>query len=304
MRLHTNNDICCKYHLRRMVAPIAVATLLLIGALGALAKGQTSDAGALRILTVGSDVTEIVHALGFGEKIIAVDSTSRHPPQLLETRKSVGYMRALSAEGVLSVGANLLLVSEGAGPPEAIKALKASSAQYVSIPNGKSADGLIAKIKVLGRELDADDKADELVTRVRKRLSELEQRRQTVGRRARVLFVLNAAEGRLIVGGANSSADEALTLAGAENAASSITGFKPITNEGLLAMAPDAILVMEGGRGGMNASQLAEVPAVKATPAGRTGKLRDISGVYLLGFGPRLPDAANDLYEWIYRDAR
>ncbi|MEO1720367.1 MAG: ABC transporter substrate-binding protein [Pseudomonadota bacterium] len=272
----------------------------------ALFCGATTSAVAeqkdLRILSVGSDVTEIVYALGFGDRVVAVDTTSQHPPEALANNKSVGYMRALSAEGVLSIGANLLLVSEGAGPAETIRALKSSSARYVAIPDGKSADGLAEKIDLIGQTLGVEDQADALKSAVLANLKALKKRSQSVERRKRVLFVLNASAGRLIVGGRNTSADQYVQLAGAENAASSIDGFKPVTAEGIVTMKPDAILVMRGGRNGQTASELLTTAAVALTPAGKAGKASDISGVYALGFGPRLPSAATDLHNWLYNN--
>src|SRR5882757_5512675 len=64
---------------------------------------QVRVADASRILCVGGDITEIVYALGAGSRIVAVDTTSQFPEAALKEKKSVGYMRALSSEGVLSV---------------------------------------------------------------------------------------------------------------------------------------------------------------------------------------------------------
>ena len=61
---------------------------------------RVSDAS--RILSIGGDVTEIVYALGAGDRVVGVDTTSQFR-QALKEKKSVGYMRALSSEGVISV---------------------------------------------------------------------------------------------------------------------------------------------------------------------------------------------------------
>lgn len=65
-----------------------------------------------RIVSVGGDITEIIYALGAGERIVATDSTSVYLA-VNETPK-VGHLRRLSAEGVLSVEPDLILIS-GAG---------------------------------------------------------------------------------------------------------------------------------------------------------------------------------------------
>ena len=72
---------------------------------------------ASRILTIGGDVTEIVYALGAQARLVGVDSTSQFPAEALRDKKSVGYMRALSSEGVISVNATLVLASDARGRP-------------------------------------------------------------------------------------------------------------------------------------------------------------------------------------------
>ncbi len=89
-------------------------------------RRQVAVTDLSRIVCIGGTITEILYALGAADRIVAVDSTSQFPAEALRDKRNIGYMRMLSAEGVLSVGPSLLLVMEGAGPPEAIDALVAS----------------------------------------------------------------------------------------------------------------------------------------------------------------------------------
>ncbi len=278
-------------------------------AFSAVAKPGHADAAGRhgeRILSIGGDVTEILYALGLEDQIVGVDTTSQYPDRALTTKPNVGYMRALSPEGVLSLGATLILASNSAGPPEAVRALKASSARWVDIPNEPSEDGILAKITAIAKATGTEARAGDLAEALRTDFEKLARMRQQIISRKRVLFILNASAGRLIVGGAGSSADAALSLAGAANAASGLQGFKPITAEGLVAMAPAAVLAMNGGPGGDTAAQIAELPALKLTPAGSVSpaKITSISGSYLLGFGPRTPQAAGDVLAWLYPELK
>ena len=128
---------------------LALALASSVGTPAAAADVVVTDAGgrvvriadASRILAIGGDVTEIVYALGAGARVVGVDTTSQFPPEALKEKKSVGYMRALSSEGVISVDATLILASERSGPPEVVKTLKATSVPYVEIPDQHSAAG-------------------------------------------------------------------------------------------------------------------------------------------------------------------
>ncbi|RYE54737.1 MAG: ABC transporter substrate-binding protein, partial [Hyphomicrobiales bacterium] len=80
------------------------------------------------ILSLGPDVTEIVYALGGGDRVIARDRSSRYPAEAGD-KPDVGYRRTLSPEGLISLSPDLILASEDIGPPEAVDVLEG-----VSIP--------------------------------------------------------------------------------------------------------------------------------------------------------------------------
>jgi iron complex transport system substrate-binding protein len=98
-----------------------------------------------RIVSVGGAVTEILYALGLESRIIAVDSTSLYPPLALADKPSVGYMRQLSAEGVLGLDPSLVLAAEGSGPKDTIAVLEGASVPFVQIPDRFTGDGIVEK---------------------------------------------------------------------------------------------------------------------------------------------------------------
>jgi iron complex transport system substrate-binding protein len=289
-------------------ALLAAVLLLAAGAAPATADVTVVDAGgrnvriadASRILSIGGDVTEIVHALGAGDRIVAVDTTSQYPPQALKAKK-VGYMRALSSEGVISVGATVILASEGAGPPEVVKTLKATSVPYVEVPGDYSADGIVGKVRLIARALGAEAEGERLAQRVSAGFAELAALRARIDRPVRALFVLGIQNGRLLIGGKGTSADAILALAGVENAAAGVNGFRPVADEAVVELAPEAIVGIKGsGSHAHDLSQLLSLKGVQSTPAGVAGRVVAMDGLYLLGFGPRTADAARDLMRAFY----
>jgi iron complex transport system substrate-binding protein len=259
---------------------------------------------ASRILSIGGDVTEIVYALGAGNRVAAVDSTSQFPPQALKEKVNVGYMRALSSEGVISAGATLILASEKAGPPEVVKTLKASSVPYVEVPDVFSPEGLAKKIRLIALAIGTDAEGDRIARDVTAGFAALATLRSKVGRPVRALFVLGVQNGRIMVGGKGTSADAVLELAGARNVAADVNGFRPLGDEAVLEMAPEAIVGMRRtAESDMHdVSQLFALKGVQSTPAGAAKRLIVMDGAYLLGFGPRTPDAARDLMRALYPD--
>jgi len=265
---------------------------------------QVRVGDASRILTIGGDVTEIVYALGAQARLVGIDSTSQFPAEAIKDKKSVGYMRALSSEGVISVNATLVLASERSGPPEVVKTLKATSVPYVEIPDQHSASGIIAKVRLIARAIGTEADGERLARQVETDFQALPEDARRIERPLRALFVLAVQNGRAVVGGRGTSADAILELAGAENVATAVSGFRPLPNEAIVELAPEAIVAMRrnGPSDAHDVEQLFALKGLASTPAGINRRLVVMDGLYLLGFGPRAPTAAHDLMLQLYPD--
>jgi iron complex transport system substrate-binding protein len=262
------------------------------------AFGQPRD----RLLTIGGSVTEIVHALGAGDRLVARDSTSTYPPEVTAL-PDVGYARALSPEGVLSVAPDHILAIEGAGPPETINVLKASGLPFTTVPEASDGPGILEKIAVVGHALGLPDRAETLIAETRAALDATAKATAQIapGEARRVLFILSLQGGRILAGGTGTQAAGIIEMAGAVNAVDGFDGYKQLTDEAVSRAAPDVILMMDrGGDHAIEDEVLLSLPAIRTTPAATTGAVIRMQGLYLLGFGPRTAQAARDLHRAIH----
>ncbi len=250
-----------------------------------------------RIVSIGGSVTEILHALSRSDSIVGRDSTSLYPPAALSA-PDVGYMRALSAEGVLSLSPTLILSVDGAGPPDVIALLEGAGIPFVNIPDVPTAEGVAAKIEAVAQAVGEMERGAELAEAVRADFQALEQALAGVETRPRAAFVLSMSGGAPLVAGAGSSADSALALAGATNVFAGLKGFRPATPEAVLAAAPQVIVSMRSAA--HDPASLAQSPVFAQTPAGREGRIVAMDGGYLLGFGPRAPQAMRELAQALH----
>lgn len=296
--------------LGREVAAAAVISLLAMGGLAgsleplavvAPAQAQTAE----RIVAAGGVVTEVLYALGQQDKVVGVDTTSQWPPEALKDKKSVGYVRALSAEGVLSLKPSQVIAVEGAGPPDALALLKESGTPITMIPEALSPEAVVGKIAAIGKAAGVAEPAQQLAAAVKARFDELDKLRSGLPRQKRVLFVLSLQNGRTLVGGRATTADAIIALAGGVNAASAVEGFKPMTDEAIITAAPDVVLMMRHSSAhNAGPDELFAMPAFSETPAAKQKSLIRMDGLYLLGFGPRTPNAARDLMAELYPEAK
>jgi iron complex transport system substrate-binding protein len=259
------------------------------------AEPQDAVAQPARIIAAGGVVTEIVYALGRSEDLVGVDTTSTYPPSALKEKPNVGYVRALSSEGLLSLKPTTVVAIESVGPPDILKTVEEAGVKIVTIPEVATPAGISAKVKDIAALLGEKDKGAELAADIDKQFAAVDALRAKIAKPRRALFILSFMNGRAMVGGRNTSADGILTLAGLENAASALDGWKPISDEALFEAAPDVIIAMGHGPQDITIDSILAVPAFAATPAAKSKSILIFDGGYLLSFGPRTPNAARDL---------
>lgn len=245
-----------------------------------------------RVVTVGGAVTEMVYALGAEDRIAGCDTTS-YFPAAAEKLPKVGYMRALSAEGILSLGPDMLIVTEDAGPPAVLRQIAAAGVPLLHLKSGRSIADVRENIRVLAKAIGREAQASALLAAMDRDAAALAREVAGTGAPPRVLFILQHGGGAPLVAGAGTAADSIIRLSGAENAVTGYSGYKPLTPEAAVALKPDAILITDQGlrqAGGKEA--LLRVPGLALTPAARNGSVHAMDSLLLLGFGPRTAQAA------------
>ena len=286
-----------------MIRPTASGLCLTLFAtlgLSALTIPASADTSQTRVISLGGSVTEIVAALGAGDLLVARDSTSTYPENITEL-PDVGYIRALSPEGVLSLTPDLILAEDGAGPAEAVAVLQAGGIPFVVMPNSPSAQGVSDKISAVAAALGREEAGAMLSAQVTAGFAEAKARADAVTEPQTVLFVLTLQAGPIMAGGEETSAAGIIELAGGVNAATGFSGYKPITDEAVIAAAPDVILMMDReGDLAISNDDILSNPALASTPAAKSGRIIRMDGMLLLGFGPRTPKAALALNTALY----
>lgn len=266
--------------------------------LSVVAAGPAPAGEPQRIVSVGGAITEILYALGEEERIAGVDTTSLFPREALIRKPHVGYMRQLSAEGVLSLSPDLVLMDEGAGPKSAVDLIDAAGVAVTHVPTGYTVEDLARKVGIVAEAVGKPREGAEMAHAIRADLAGLETELRAVTTRKKVLFILSLVDGRPNAAGTGTGADAVIRLAGADNVFGGVEGYKTLSTEALAALQPDAILMVT--RPDTPDIDPFAVPALAGTPAGRSGTVIRMDALHLLGFGPRTPGAVRDLAARLY----
>lgn len=272
-----------------------------LGGLSALPWSTPGHAQAEpRLISVHGSLTEVIYLLEAQHMLVGTDTTSTHPAAAHRTPK-VGYLRQLSAEGLLSLKPNAVLGTDEAGPPAVLAQLRQAGVPLQLVSVKHRFEDLIEKVKLAGEATRRQSAAQALSADLQNRWQATQQK---VARRhaakpgntgPRVLFLMAHGPAPMLAG-TDTGAHAMLTYAGARNAMAEVQGWRALNAESAVQARPDWVVTTQesvSALGGLQ--QFWQLPGLSLTPAGRQQRVLSFDTMALLGFGPRMPAALQAL---------
>lgn len=133
-----------------------------------------SVTAAERIVVAGGSLTELIYAMGAGERVVGVDETTSYPP---ETAKlpHIGYWKQLSSEGILSLRPDSIITA-GCRATSVLDQLRAQKVNVVTLPRVPATlEQMYANIRQLAKTLQVPEQGDALVTQINQRPERVQQ---------------------------------------------------------------------------------------------------------------------------------
>lgn len=267
------------------------------------AATPTADAAREpRLVSIHGSVTEVVYLLEAQHMLVGTDTTSTHPAAANRTPK-VGYLRQLSAEGLLSLKPNAVLGTDEAGPPAVLAQLRQAGVPLRLVSVKHRFEDLLEKVKLAGEATQRPSAAQALSADLQKRWQATQQK---VARRnaaspgnagPRVLFIMAHGPAPMLAG-TDTGAHAMLSYAGARNAMAEVSGWRALNAESAVQARPDWIVTTQesvAALGGL--PKFWQLPGLGMTPAGRQQRVLSFDTMALLGFGPRMPATLEDLQQ-------
>lgn len=290
--------------LRYFSLPAVSAVSSVCGLSATAAQAQATVAAKMpRIVSVSGATTEIVYALGAEKQLVGTDTTSLFPAAALHTPK-VGYMRQLSAEGLLSLKPDAVIGTTEAGPGVVMDQIRSAGVKVELVEADHSWAEVQRKVAAVGRATSRVAQAAALQSKLDAQWAEvLAAVARKTGRKPRAVFILTHS-GSPQVAGEKTAAHAMFTFAGLDNAlvtiggSTNFSGYRAMTPEALVTSAPDVIVTTTQGveaSGGLE--KFWQRPGLELTPAYKRRALVALDALYLIGFGPRLPQAVAELHQ-------
>jgi iron complex transport system substrate-binding protein len=272
-------------------------------------NNKASEVSTDRVVVISPIYNEIIFALGAQDKVIGVDLSSTYPPEISKVT-TVGYHRALSAEGILSLHPTVILSDDNnIGPPQVVEQIKQLNIpiQGFSAKND-SIDGTKALIREIGAFFNKQDKAEELCRDLDQQLAAAQDlvKQYNDHPKVAVIHFGRASNVYMVVGksgGEGGGSGKMIEMAGGEPAIQQ-DGMQRMASPEIVAQAnPDIILVTSYGydHAGGTIDAIKQLPGVETSNAAKNNKIYRIEEGELMYFGPRTGDNLLKLAKLIHQ---
>ena len=248
------------------------------------------------IVVAGGSITEIIYFLNLQNKLVGVDVTSNYP---LNAKKlpSIGYIRNLSIEGLLSLKPNLILAEESIGPPIILKQLNKTSVEFRIIKNNYTIDGINEKFLCISKILDVEIKNNidykKFANNVKKLKSFVKNNNKE---KKDILLILMMKGTSPIIAGKNTSGHGFIKMIGQNNSMGKVSGWKPVSSEQILIANPNYIIVTKRAlKDFTSIEKFLKLPGISSTKAAKNKNVFIKDGMSLLGYGPRTINVAKEI---------
>jgi iron complex transport system substrate-binding protein len=279
----------------------AGAVVALLASAVACKQGDTAS-GKERVVSVSKQINEYMFDIGAEGVIVGRDLTSIYPDRI-KSIPSVGYHRALSAEGITSLQPTLFLTDGNVGPNTVLDQLRKVGIPILTMEPGSTTDSAQALMLALGKRFHREHAADSVVAEWKKGMQQVESD-SVSGAPVRVLVMhFGQLNNNYLAVSRGSPADEMIRMAGGVNAIDSVGRMTRLNPELIARTAPDVIIATDVGfdRAG-SAEKFAELPGVALTPAGKSKRIYRIDESEVMYYGPRTPATIRKLRGLLHSD--
>jgi iron complex transport system substrate-binding protein len=193
-----------------------------------------------RIISLAPSNTEILFALGLGNKVVGVTDYCDYPPEALNKTKVGGYANP-DIEKIMALNPDLVLVAYGT-PMDVIITLAGLGLTVFGIKT-TDLDDLLNDIRRIGEITDKEVEAQALTSAMESRIQAVTNQTAELEERPRVFYIVWGEEGSALwTAGSGTFIHELIEKAGGVNICQNITGYTMISIEEVIARDPEIII--------------------------------------------------------------
>lgn len=258
---------------------------------------QVTVTDVSRILPLRGNISEIVFALGLGDRVVGRDISAT--AEEVEDLPVVTRAHDVTAESVLSLRPTIVLADTDTGPPEALDQIRNVGIPVVVFDAPTSVDDVGSRILDISTALGVSEAGEQLASTTASEIAEVTADVDDAQRPVVAFLYVRGQAAVYLLGGPGSGVDSMIAAAGGIDAGTDeglSRPFTPLTSEALIAAGPDVLLLTTTGLesvGGIDG--LLQIPGIALTPAGMNERIVTVEDGALFSFGVRTPQVVSQL---------
>lgn len=252
-----------------------------------------------RLVSLAPSNTEILFALGLGDKVVGVTDFCDYPEEAKAIEKVGGIEPNL--EKLVDLDPDLILAI-GGSPAQVEKATEMEKLDLtVIVLEPGDIEGIMSNIELVGQATGAEKEAGELVAELQKRFDDITAKAKGAESQPKVFFELDATDpSKPYTPGPGSFIDALITLAGGSNVgAGAKMQWAQLSTEEIIAQDPE-VIVLGDANYGVTAEMVKERPGWSVITAVKEGAIYPIDDVLISRPGPRIIDGLEALARIIH----
>lgn len=249
-----------------------------------------------RIISLAPSNTELIFALGLGEKVVGVSDFTTYPPEAAKI-DSVGGM-PLNFEKIVALNPDLILAA-GLTSKEDLGRLEGLG-KTVLVLDPKDIEGVLANITLMGKAVGLEAKAEALVSSLRKDWEGILAKTKAAKERPKVFVELDETLFTIAPG---SFIHPLIEMAGGTNIAADVSGnpYPQFSSEQVIQRNPQVIILTDHGiYGGVTPDKVKARPGWQAIDAVKNGAIYPIDPDVISRPGPRVIQGLEALAKLIH----
>jgi len=259
----------------------------------------TIDKQPETIVSLASSNTEILFALGLGDKIIAVSKYCNYPPEA-QNKIKIGGFSTVNIEKVVDLKPDLVLgtcyVQEAI-----VKELERLGLTVIAL-DAKNIEDIIKNIRLVGKATGQSETAEELTSNLEQRIKAVTDKTKDLPDSQRPRVFHEVQYDPLMTAGPGTFVHHLIHLAGGVNIASDSTTKYPVYNLEILIERNPEVIILSMGHGSIAASieGVKERERWKIIDAVKNNRVYGINADIIARAGPRIADALEEIAEYIH----
>jgi iron complex transport system substrate-binding protein len=284
---------------------LVIFATLALASCGRFSNKEQQQQAEERVVCLSKQYNEIIFALGAQQNLVAVDLSSTYPPEIKKLQ-TVGYHRALSAEGILSTKPTMIIHDNNVGPEHVMKQLEELKIpMMVFKTKGDDIASAKALISEMGDYFKKKKEADSLNAKLDAEMKAATDAAATLKDKPKVMIIhFGRANNVYLTMTKNSTAAKLIEWAGGEIPLDGERGMMQLSPEAMAKSDPDVILLTDFGYDQLGSlDKIKELPGVAGTKAAKANRIFRVEEHDMVYIGPRTGEIVQRLQELIRKNA-